>query len=145
MTPDVNVLLAASRSDHSHHQPALRWLEQQIAACNTGGSIELLPMVAVGFLRLATNPRVFVNPMPIEAALAFLDSLLVMDGVEIPEVGREWFTLKRLSREHHLTANSIPDGWIAAAVKTLGSHLVTFDRDFTRLLSRSEVTILNLK
>ncbi len=27
MTPDVNVLVAASRQDHPHHGPALRWLE----------------------------------------------------------------------------------------------------------------------
>jgi uncharacterized protein len=27
MTPDVNVLVAASRSDHPHHGPALTWLD----------------------------------------------------------------------------------------------------------------------
>ena len=31
MTPDVNILLAASRKDHPHHVPALAWLEQAIA------------------------------------------------------------------------------------------------------------------
>src|ERR1039458_3973957 len=68
MTPDLNVLLAASRSDHPHHKPALAWMNQAIARCDIGGSIELLPMVAVGFLRLATNSKIFVEPMPIAAA-----------------------------------------------------------------------------
>jgi uncharacterized protein len=58
VAPDLNVLLAASRTDHPQHTPALRWLEQAIADCATGGAIEVLPMVAAGFLRLATNPRV---------------------------------------------------------------------------------------
>ena len=142
MSPDINVLLAASRSDHPQHKPALRWLNEALAHCETGGSLEILPMVAAGFLRLATNHRVFVTPMPIEAAIAFLDSLLAVPGVEMPDIGREWPLLKRLSLAHQLTANAIPDAWIAAAVKSTGSHLVTFDRDFKPLLDRTELTIL---
>ena len=143
MTPDINVLLAASRTDHVHHKTALRWLHRTLAECETGGSIEILPMVAAGFLRLATNPKIFVNPMPIEAALGFLGSLLAMSGVEILEIGREWPTLGRLCAEHQLNGNSVPDAWIAAVVKTNSGHLVTFDRDFNRLLNRNEVTILS--
>jgi hypothetical protein len=142
MAPDLNVLLAASRTDHPHHEVAFAWLQGAIAACETGGSIEVLPMVAAGFLRLATNPKVFVSPMPIDAAIAFIDSILATPGVDMPEVGREWPTLKQMSRHHDLAANEISDAWIAAAVRTLGSHLVTFDRDFTRLLARTELTLL---
>ena len=142
MTPDLNVLLAASRSDHPQHGIALRWLRAAIAECETGGSIEILPMVAAGFLRLATNPKVFSIPTPIRAATDFVDSLLAIPGVAMPELGREWPTLRRLSREGDLSANDIPDAWIAAAVQTLGSHLVTFDRGFSRLLGRGELTIL---
>ncbi len=142
MAPDLNVLLAASRTDHPHHETALRWLKQAIAECDTGGSIEILPMVAAGFLRLATNPRIFVAPMPIGAAIEFIDSLLAIPGVDMPDLGREWPTLRQLSRDHNLAANDITDAWIAAAVRTLGGHLVTFDRGFSRLLGRTEVTLL---
>jgi toxin-antitoxin system PIN domain toxin len=142
MTPDLNVLLAASRTDHPHHAPALIWLQQAIAGCDTGGSIEILPMVAAGFLRLATNRKVFVAPMAIGAAIAFLDSLLAIPGIEIPELGREWPELKQLSLNNNLAANDITDAWIAAAVKSLGSHLVTFDRGFARLLGRTQFTLL---
>lgn len=142
MAPDLNVLLAASRTDHPQHKPALRWLEQALTACDAGGSVEILPMVAAGFLRLATNPRVFVTPTSIDAAIAFLDSLLSVPGVDMPELGREWPTLRQLCRDHDLTANAITDAWIAAAVRALGSHLVTFDRGFTRLLGRTELTVL---
>lgn len=142
MTPDLNVLLAASRTDHPHHDVALDWLKQAIVECGLGGSIELLPMVAAGFLRLATNPKVFVTPMPIGSAIEFIDSLLAIPGVHVPELGREWPTLRQLSRDHDLAGNDITDAWIASAVRTLGSHLVTFDRGFKRLLGRAELTVL---
>jgi toxin-antitoxin system PIN domain toxin len=142
MAPDLNVLLAASRSDHPHHKPALAWMNQAIARCDTGGSIELLPMVTVGFLRLATNSKIFVAPMPIAAAVEFVDSLLAIPGVDMPGLGREWPTLRQLSCDLGLAANDITDAWIAAAVRTIGSHLVTFDRGFMRLLGRTEVTVL---
>jgi toxin-antitoxin system PIN domain toxin len=128
MTPDLNVLLAVSRADHPQHRPALSWLEQAIVQCETGGSIELLPMVTTGFLRSATNPKLFASPMPIAAAVAFVDSLLVIPGVEMPELGREWPTLRQLSCDLGLAVNAITDAWIAAAVRTIGSHLVTFDK-----------------
>ena len=143
MTPDLNVLLAASRTDHPHHGAALRWLEEAIVGCEAGAGIEILPMVAAGFLRLATNRKIFRAPMSVGVAIDFLDSLLAIPGVEMPELGREWPALKQLSRDHDVVANDITDAWIAASVRTLGSHLVTFDRGFARLLGRTEVTILD--
>jgi predicted nucleic acid-binding protein len=68
MTPDVNVLVAASRSDHPHHQSAITWLEAALTNCSRGERLRLLPMVAAGFLRLVTHPRVFVEPTPLAAA-----------------------------------------------------------------------------
>jgi uncharacterized protein len=34
MTPDLNVLIAASRSDHPHHDVARTWLERAALAGN---------------------------------------------------------------------------------------------------------------
>jgi toxin-antitoxin system PIN domain toxin len=142
MTPDINVLAAASRSDHPHHAIARDWLEAAIAACESGGSIELLPMVAAGFLRLVTNIRVFPDPSPTKEALAFIDALLAVPGVEMPESAREWPTLRRLCIEGKLVGNAIPDAWIAAAVKVMNGRLVTFDRGFRRLLGKGELMLL---
>jgi toxin-antitoxin system PIN domain toxin len=143
MIPDLNVLIAASRSDHVHHKRALDWLTQALAACEKGGDLQILPMVAVGFLRLVTHPKVFVNPTPIEDAIAFMDKLVGAPGVEMSDLGREWPALCQLCRANKLRANDISDAWIAAAVRIRGSRLVTFDRGFTRLLSKGEVTILS--
>jgi toxin-antitoxin system PIN domain toxin len=142
MTPDINVLVAASRSDHPNHSVAREWLEEAIEACEDGGSIELLPMVAAGFLRLVTNVRVFPDPSPIKDAIAFIDALLAVPGVEMPESGREWPTLRRLCLDGKLSGNALPDAWIAAAVKVMNGRLVTLDRGFTRLLGKGELVLL---
>jgi hypothetical protein len=42
MTPDVNVLVAASRADHPHHQTALTWLTQAMAHARTHADLRLL-------------------------------------------------------------------------------------------------------
>ena len=115
MTPDVNVLLAASRADHPHHPVAREWLERATSTADRGGSLLVLPMVIAGFLRLATNPRTFREPTPPDAAVAFIDSLLAVPGVELAGLGREWPALKRLVHQHALAANDVPDAWIAAA------------------------------
>jgi toxin-antitoxin system PIN domain toxin len=142
MTPDINVLVAASRADHPHHVSAREWLAEAIVLCESGGSIEILPMVAAGFLRLVTNVRVFPDPSPIKDALAFMDALLAVPGAEIAESGREWPALRRMCMDGKLVGNAIPDAWIAAAVKASNGHLVTFHRGFTRLLGRGELTVL---
>ncbi len=143
MTPDVNVLIAASRSDHLHHKAAYACLEEAIAACADGASLKLMPMVGASFLRLVTNSKIFVHPTPVEEAVGFLDALLTIPGVEMPALGAEWPMLRRLCVEKGLAANDIPDAWLAAAVIQLGEHLVTFDADFRKLLRRTQLTVLN--
>ena len=68
---------------------------------------------------------------------------LTIPGVAMPELGREWPALRDLASSHRLTANDLTDAWIAAAVRTLGIRLVTFDRGFARLLGRGHLTVLD--
>ena len=142
MTPDVNVLIAASRSDHPHHKTAYACLNDAIAACAEGASVRLMPMVVASYLRLVTNPKIFVAPTPVEDAVEFLDTLFAVPGVELPPLAAEWPMLRQLCVEKNLAANDIPDAWLAAAVIQLGEHLVTFDAGFRKLLRRTQVTVL---
>jgi len=142
MTPDVNVLIAASRSDHPHHKIAYAWLSEAVVHCADGATLRLMPMVIASFLRLVTNAKIFVHPTPVEDAAKFLDAILSMPGVEMPNLGAEWPIMRQLCVEKKLTANDIPDAWLAAAVIQLGEHLVTFDSDFKKLLKRAQVTVL---
>jgi toxin-antitoxin system PIN domain toxin len=142
MTPDVNVLLAAFRADHPHHGVARSWLEAAVHRAQSGATLAILPMVATGFARLATPPKVFPDPAPAGLACDFLDALLSCPGVDMAGIGREWPGFSGLCRDRALAGNAVPDAWIAAAVAALGEHLVTFDRDFASLLDRREYTLL---
>lgn len=142
MTPDVNVLVAASRQDHPHHARARVWLEEALANSAEGRSLAILPMVASGFLRLVTHPKVFVVPTPIDAALAFLRAVLDSPGVLLLSLGNEWPEVEHLCARYSLTGNAIPDAWIAAAAQNHHLHLATFDKGFRKLLKPSMVTVL---
>ena len=142
MTPDVNVLLAASRSDHPHHTAAARWLNGAVGEAGRGQTLVLVPMVIASFLRLATNPRIFKLPTPIAHAVGFVDALLSASGVEVAAADGEWPGLRALCLDRQLAANDLPDAWLAASVTRLGEHLVTFDADFKKLLQRRQLTVL---
>lgn len=142
MTPDVNVLVAASRSDHPHHAMARTWLEQTAGGAATGDTLTLMPMVVASFLRLVTSPKIFLDPTPIDDAVAFVDALLGVRGVHVAALGPEWPRLRQLCLDKQLTGNSLPDAWLAAATIHLNEHLVSFDRDFKKLVGRSQFTLL---
>jgi uncharacterized protein len=142
MTPDVNVLVAAARSDHPHHAVARGWLEETLAGAESGIVCTLMPMVLASFLRLVTSSKIFKRPTPIDEAIGFIDALLSLSGVQLAELGPEWKRLRQLCLDKKLSGNDLPDAWLVAAVAQRGEHLVSFDRDFRTLLSRSQFTLL---
>ena len=144
MTPDVNVLVAASRSDHPHHDSARHWLEEALTAAAQGSPFTLMPMVVASMLRLVTSPKIFVQPTPTSDAIAFLDAILAMRGVQLATLGPEWPGLRQSCLDKHLAGNDLPDAWLASAVVHHAEHLVSFDRDFRKLLSRSQFTHLKV-
>jgi hypothetical protein len=142
MTPDVNVLVAASRADHPHHAVARDWLEAACGASGAGAAFTLMPMVLASFLRLVTSPKIFRQATPVEDAVAFVDALLASPGVRLAALGPEWPKLRQLCLDNRLGGNDVPDAWLAAAVAHMGEHLVSFDRGFRRLLGRGQFTLL---
>jgi len=142
MTPDVNVLVAASRTDHPHHAVARAWLEEAVTESGAGAAFTLMPMVLASFLRLVTSPRIFQRATPIEDAVAFVDALLASPGVQLALLGPEWPKLRQLCLDKKLGGNDLPDAWLSAAVAHLSEHLVSFDRDFRKLLARGQLTLL---
>ena len=142
MTPDVNVLVAASRTDHPHHVVARGWLEGAVGGADEGAAFTLMPMVLASFLRLVTSPKIFQCPTPIADAVELVDALLASPGVRLATSGPEWPTLRQLCLDRQLGGNDLPDAWLSAAVVHLGEHLVTFDRDFRKLLVRGRFILL---
>ena len=77
--------------------------------------------------------------MTMPQALAFLDAMLNLPGVRLLPMEGEWSRMRQLCLDHQLASNQIPDAWIAAAVLRHQQVLVTFDRDFKRLLPRQQL------
>jgi toxin-antitoxin system PIN domain toxin len=142
MAPDVNVLVAASRTDHPHHAVARDRLESAVNASAAGAALTLMPMVLASFLSLVTSPKIFQQATPIEDAVAFVDALLASPGVHLASLGPAWSELRQLCLDKQLGGNDLPDAWLAAAVAHTGEHLVSFDRDFRKLLARGRFTLL---
>src|SRR5262245_32145066 len=103
MTPDVNVLVAASRTDHPHHSVARVWLEEAVNASGEGAAFTLMPMVLASFLRLVTSPKIFHIATPVEDAVEFVDALLASPGVQLAPLGPEWSKLRRLCLDKKLS------------------------------------------
>lgn len=140
MTPDVNVLVAAFRSGHVHHEVARAWLREAYAASTRGQArLALLPLAVAGFLRLVTNRRVFADPDRIEDAIAFIDTILA--GADLLD-GISWPALRGSLLAERAQGNAVTDAWLAAATEEHGEHRVTFDAGFRKRLRPRDVTVL---
>jgi uncharacterized protein len=142
MSPDVNVLVAAFRQDHPGHLVASRWLDEQFSSKNSAERFVMLPQVLTGFIRIVSNPRIFVEITPIEKAVDFLDWLFEHSSVTMPASTLSWSEFRGALLQKKLEGNAIPDAWIAQSIQTLGEHLVTFDKGFKKLLQARQLTIL---
>jgi predicted nucleic acid-binding protein len=123
---------------------ARSWLAKARRDCAVGvETLVLLPIVVAGFLRLVTNPKIFPQPDSIEDAIAFIDAVLESPGVELRATLDEWPLFRAKLLMLRLSGNLVTDAAIASMVEALSEHLVTFDRDFSRLLPARDLTLLN--
>ena len=99
-------------------------------------------MVVASFLRLVTNPKIFIQPTPVDDAIRFVDALVGVAGVEMPSLGAEWAIFRGLCLEKKFAANDIPDAWLAAASHS-PRRTLAFDADFKKLLKRTQLTVLS--
>jgi toxin-antitoxin system PIN domain toxin len=129
LLPDVNVLLAGYRADHLHHRLARRFLDE----ARTGTRpIALSDFALASVVRLATNPRVFVNPDPVEGVLEYVEALLEPPAQLLQPGGTHWTSFAELCRHLQLRGNLVPDAYLAAVALEQRAELVTFDRGFGR-------------
>jgi uncharacterized protein len=127
---DVNVLVNAFRQVAPDHAANRLWLETMIADESAFGLSEF---VLSSFLRIATNPRIFAPPAPLEVALDFTESLRSQSNCVILTPGpRHWAIFTRLCRETGARGNLIPDAYLAALAIESGCEVVSADRDFAR-------------
>jgi toxin-antitoxin system PIN domain toxin len=127
---DVNVLLNAHRSGQEHHRVARDLLETVV---NASEPFALSEVVLSAFVRIATSPRAFTVPTPLDDAFRFADSLLHRPNARIVRAGdRHWQIFEDLCRRTQARGALITDAQHAALALEHGCEWVSFDRDFAR-------------
>lgn len=128
---DVNILLYASDQGGSHHARAREFLEE----CARGPEVLCLSWATVmGYLRIATHPRVFVQPLALESATANIDALLGLPHVRLlVEEEGFWALYRKVAAPVHARSNLVPDAHLATLLLQHGVRvLYTNDRDFRK-------------
>lgn len=130
IVPDINLLLYATIRVYPQHSAARHWLE---AVMNGHDPVGLTPPVAFGFLRIATNPKVFDPPMSVDAAAGLVEGWVEREHVRYLSPGPRHleisFTLlRRLGAAKNLTT----DAQIAAYAVENDGVVHSNDLDFAR-------------
>lgn len=128
--PDLNLLIYAYDSVSPFYGKASVWWDQCLSGAETVG----IPwFVGVGFVRLWTHPRVFRNPIPVDAACRYVESWIERPMVRMlnpgPRHAEFFFSLLRAESTGGNLAN---DAHIAALALENNATVHTADTDFLR-------------
>ena len=127
---DLNVLLYAVNRDAVHHAPVRLWWENALSASEPIG---VAWAVLLGFLRIATNPRIFANPLGLQEVLGRVDIWIAHPNVRVvTETNQHWNILRQLLRETGTYGNLTTDAHLASLAIAQGATLVSCDADFSR-------------
>lgn len=127
---DVNVLVYAHRADAPGHDRYRAWFSEVIRSDSAYGTSDA---VLASFLRIVTHPRVFRDPTPLDAALAFATEVRDRANcIAISPGDRHWEIVARLCRAAGVRGSLVPDAYLAALAIESGSEWITTDRDYAR-------------
>jgi uncharacterized protein len=132
LMPDVNVLIYAHRADAPFHVPYHQWWN---AVVNDPRPFAVSAQVAIGFVRIVTQPTMPGGPTPLVGALAFIDDILTRANCRliVPEADH-WSHTARLCRETKAVGKLVADAQHAAIAIASGCTWVTRDKDFARFV-----------
>ena len=128
--PDANILLYASDTSTSHHSAARDWIERALSAAETVG---FAIVVLLGFVRIATNPRVMAAPLTPAEAFDQVEEWLAQPPGTVLHPGRRHLGVWRELVEASGTAGNLTtDAHLAALAIEHGATLASFDGDLHR-------------
>jgi hypothetical protein len=129
---DTNILLYAANSAAPQHDRSRSFLEETVA----GGDICFLPEnVIYEFLRVATHPRVFPNPLHASDAVEFLSAMVAVANFRtLSAGGNHWQILRVLVMElGQPSGNFFFDVHTVALMREHGiRRIATADMDFAK-------------
>lgn len=130
MLVDANLLIYARNEEDPFHDAARSWLTSVL-----GGTVRIgLPWASLGaFLRIATLPRIYSQPLTSAEAWGQVESWLAAPASWVPLPGPGYATiLGELMTKHRVTANLVPDAMLAALALEHGLTVCSTDTDFAR-------------
>jgi len=139
--PDINLLIYATDELSSHHPAAKQWW----SAVVTGHEAIGLPWAtSLAFIRLTTNPRVFLTPLgsrqAVDVVRGWLSRPLV---VPVEPTARHLDLVAGLLDEAGTAGNLVADAHLAALAIEHGAVLCSADADFSRFAGLTWVNPLN--
>lgn len=127
---DVNLLLYAHLDVFPQHERARAWWESRL---NSDAEIALTAVSVFGFLRIATNARVFQPPMSVDQAGDLVRSWLERPNVRMLNPGPMHVEIVlRLLSQIGTAANLTTDAQLAAFAIEYQGELCSNDSDFGR-------------
>lgn len=106
------------------------WLEGVLASDSPFGYSEL---ILSGFVRIVTNPRVYVKPTSAMDAFAFAESIRTQpNAIRLAPQAGHWKIFQQLCLSAEAKGNLVPDAYLAALAIESGSEWLTADRDYAR-------------
>jgi toxin-antitoxin system PIN domain toxin len=130
VVPDVNLLLYAHVTAFPQHRAAKKWWEELLG---DGAEVGIGAPALFGFVRLATNRRVFEPPMAVGSALDRVEAWLARPGVSLLNPGPRHFAIAAtLLRGLGTAANLTTDAQLAALAIENQAELHSNDADFAR-------------
>ena len=128
---DVNVLLYASDTSSPKHAEAIRFLKQR--ASDPDLFCIAWPTL-IAFLRIATHPGIFAQPLSPDDALRNVESLLSLPRVRLLSEGEGFLEIYReVTARFPVRGNLVPDAQLAALLRQHGvRRLYTVDLDFRK-------------
>ena len=133
LMPDVNVLVYAHRADEKVHQGYKGWLTDLV---NGQEPFALSVLVAVGFVRVVTNVRIYPVPTPLPTALAVVDQLVAHPRCRVvAPSGQHWRQVADLCRSTNASGKLVADAQHAVIAIAEGCTWVTRDADFAAFAS----------
>ena len=127
---DLNLLLYATNSDSPVHSAARRWVEETLS----GDQLVAIPwIVLLGFLRIATNPRIMEHALTPTQAMDIVSGWLSRPCVRVVHPGdQHWTVLRDLLIDSGTAGNLTTDAHLAALAIENGCELCSSDGDFAR-------------
>lgn len=130
-TVDTDVLLYATDRSSPRHEAATQVLSELVGGTSL---LHLFWPTLLGFVRIATHPGVFRNPLTHDEAADAVDRLLGRPNVQVTGEGdRFWPNYRRAAEPVDPRGNLVPDAHLVALMLEHGvSTIWTHDRDFRK-------------